>query len=143
MINFYQTKMNSMWLHDFFIEPKIISSPSFEVSFTTTADPVILRGCSIAIHFDPSETAVYWLKNGFEKSNFTGKRQIPVGGGVFRLGSKVFDVEPSSMYIIQGYYQCAVFDPRYMKEEVRSERLDVQFQGNIFIYLLNKLLLKK
>ena len=32
-------------------------------------------------------------------------------------------------YIYQGYYQCVVFAPRFMKEEVRSSKLQVQFEG--------------
>ena len=92
-----------------------------------------LIGCRIATHFNLSSTAVYWLKNGFEKTGFTIGGNIPEGGGVFQLRGKGFEVEPQRKYTIQGYYQCAVYDTRYMKEEVRSERLDVQFQGNIFI----------
>ena len=92
-----------------------------------------LIGCTIATHFNLSSTAVYWLKNGFEKTDFTISENIPEGGGVFQLRDKGFQVESQRKYAIQGYYQCAVYDTRYMKEEVRSERLDVQFQGNIFI----------
>ena len=118
----------------FFIDPKIISAPSIEAPpFATTADPVFLTECRIATHFNLSKTAVYWLKNGFEKTDFTSSGHIPEGGGVFPLRAKRFQAEPSSMHIIQGYYQCAVFDPRYMKEEVRSEKLHLQFQGNVFI----------
>ena len=117
----------------FFIEPKILSGPSAESPFNTTEDEVFLIGCRIATHFNLSSTAVYWLKNGFEKTGFTRSGNIPEGGGVFQLRSNGFEVDPTSKYTIQGYYQCAVFDPLYMKEEVRSKRLDVQFQGNIFI----------
>ena len=117
-----------------FVEPKFISAPSAERPFTTTEDPVFLIGCRIATHFNLSTATVYWLKTGLDKTDFSSSGDIPEGGDVFQLRSKGFEVESTSMYTIQGYYQCAVFDPRYMKEEVTSERLDVQFQGNIFIY---------
>ena len=118
---------------NFFIEPKIISAPSACKPFTTTKDEVFLSGCRIATHFNLSSTTVYWLENGLEKTGFTSSGNIPEGGSVFQLTGKDFEVEPQMKFTIQGYYQCAVFDTRYMKEEVRSERLDVQFHGNIFI----------
>ena len=117
----------------YFIEPKIISQPSFEAPFSTTNDPVNLIGCSIASHFNLSETEVYWLKNGYEKIHLNITGVIPKGGGVIKVTNNSFKVDEK--YAIQGYYQCAVFNTRYMKEEVRSEKLHLQFHGNAFISL--------
>ena len=129
------TKLNNWNLphisNNFFIEPKIISQPSFEAPFTSTNDPVNLIGCSIASHFNLTETEVYWLKNGYEKIHLSISGKIPKGGGVVKLTNNSFKVDEK--YAVQGYYQCAVFNTRYMKEEAKSEKLHLQFQGNAFI----------
>ena len=55
---------------------------------------------------------------------------VPQGGGVVKLTNNSFNnVEK---YPIQGYYQCAVFKASYMKEEERSKKVHLQFQGNVF-----------
>ena len=131
--------MESIWLkwvpyisNNFIIEPKIISQPSFEAPFNTTKDSVNLIGCSIATHFNLSDTEVYWLKNGYEKIQLNISDRIPKGGGVVKLPNHSFI--GNEKFIIQGYYQCVVFDPNYMKEEVRSEKLHLKFQGKIFVF---------
>ena len=77
-----------------------------------------------------SGTAVYWLKNGYEKIHLNISDVIPEGGGVVKLANNSFAVDEK--YPIQGYYQCAV-NASYMKEEARSEKLHLQFQGKVFI----------
>ena len=57
---------------------------------------------------------------------------IPEGGGVVKLTDDSF--QSDEKYRIQGYYQCVVFNSSYMKEQARSEKLHLQFQGNVFIY---------
>lgn len=76
--------------------------------------------------------SVYWLKNGYEKIQLNLSDRIPKGGGVVKLPNHSFI--GNEKFIIQGYYQCVVFDPNYMKEEVRSEKLRLKFQGNIFVF---------
>ena len=116
----------------FFIEPRFVSQPSFEAPFTTTKDYVNLIGCSIATRFNISKTEVYWLKNGYEKIYTNISDKVPKGGGVVKLANISSKVDEK--YTIQGYYQCAVFNPTYMTEESRSKTLHLQFQGNIFIF---------
>ena len=125
--------MNSIYVyHTFFVEPKIISQPSFETPFNTTKDFVKLIGCNIATHFNLSGAEVYWLKNGYEKIHLNISDVIPEGGGVVKLTDDSF--KSDEKYRIQGYYQCVVFNSSYMKEQARSEKLHLQFQGNVFIY---------
>ena len=90
-------------------------------------------GCSIASHFNLSETEVYWLKNGHEKIYLNISGAVPKGEGVVKLINNSFKVDEK--YLIQGYYHCVVFNARYMRKEARSKKLHLQFQGNIFIYL--------
>ena len=56
---------------------------------------------------------------------------IPKGGGVVKLTNNYFEVNVK--YPIQGYYQCAIFKSGYMKEEARSQKVHLQFQGNVSI----------
>ena len=74
---------------------------------------------------------MYWLKNGYEKIHLNITNVIPMGGGVVKLTNNSFAGDEK--YCIQGYYQCAVFNASYMKEEARSKKLHLQFQGNVFM----------
>lgn len=60
---------------------------------------------------------------------------IPKSGGVVKLTNNNFKVNVK--YPIQGYYQCAIFNASYMKEEVRSQKVHLQFQGNVSIFVKN------
>ena len=73
------------------------------------------------------------MKNGYETIHLNISGIVPKGGGVVKLRNNNFKVEEKCA--VQGYYQCAVFNARYMKEEARSKKLHLQFQGNIFISL--------
>ena len=73
---------------------------------------------------------VYWLKNGFEKLKFR-----KIGNQADRdslLQSTTIELSATSddSYSHQGYYQCVVFARRFMKEEVLSSKLQIQFQGS-------------
>ena len=73
---------------------------------------------------------VYWLKNGFEKL-----KRRKIGNQADRdslLQSTTIELSATSndSYSHQGYYQCVVFARRFMKEEVLSSKLQVQFQGS-------------
>ena len=115
----------------FFIEPKFISQPSFGAPFTTTEDYVNLTGCIVATHFNLTKNEIYWLKNGYEKIHLNISDVIPKGGGVVKLTNNNFGVNVK--YPIQGYYQCVIFNASYMKEEARSKKVHLQFQGNVSI----------
>ena len=73
---------------------------------------------------------VYWLKNGFEKL-----KRRKTGNQADRdslLQSTTIELSATSndSYSHQGYYQCVVFARRFMKEEVLSSKLQIQFQGS-------------
>ena len=121
----------SLFFSFFFIEPKFISQPTFGAPFTTTKDYVNLTGCSVATHFNLTKNEIYWLKNGYEKIHLNISDVIPKGGGVVKLTNNNFRVNVK--YPIQGYYQCAIFNASYMKEEARSKKVHLQFQGNVSI----------
>ena len=90
--------------------------------------------CNVASHFILHDADVYWLKNGFEKLKFR-----KIGNQADRdslLQSTTLELSGTSndSYCHQGYYQCVVFARRFMKEEVLSSKLQVQFQGNFCMY---------
>lgn len=72
------------------------------------------------------------VKSGYEKIQLNISDRIPKGGGVVKLPNHSFIGNKN--FIIQGYYQCFVFDPNSMKEELRSEKLHLKFQGTIFLF---------
>ena len=90
--------------------------------------------CVIASHFLLHDADVYWLKNGFEKLKFR-----KIGNQTDRdclLQSTIIELSAASnnSYGYQGYYQCVVFSRRFMKEEVRSSKLQLQFEGKLSMY---------
>ena len=90
--------------------------------------------CNVASHFTLHDADVYWLKNGFEKLKFR-----KIGNQADRdslLQSTTIELSASSneSYSHQGYYQCAVFARSFMKEEIRSSKLQVQFQGKFYMH---------
>ena len=78
-----------------------------------------------------TKNEIYWLRNGYKKTHLNINHGIPKGGGVVKLRNNNFKVKLK--YPIQGYYQCAIFNASYMREEARSQKLHLQFQGNVFI----------
>ena len=88
--------------------------------------------CNIASHFMLHDVDVYWFKNGFEKLKFRKIQNHSVGQ---RLLQSTIELSSSSndSYSHQGYYQCVIFAQRFMEKEVRSSKLQVQFQGNFFM----------
>ena len=88
--------------------------------------------CNIASHFMLHDVEVYWFKNGFEKLKFRKIQNHSVGQ---RLLQSTIELPSSSndSYSHQGYYQCVIFAQRFMAKEVRSSKLQVQFQGNFFM----------
>lgn len=92
--------------------------------------------CKIASHFVLHNADMYWLKNGFEKLKFRRIRNEADRDSLLQLTTLELTSSSNDSYSHQGYYQCVVFAPRYMKEKekVRSLKLQVQFQGN-FLYI--------
>ena len=88
--------------------------------------------CNIASHFTLHDADMYWLKNGFKKLKLRRIRNEADGDSLLQSTTIELPVFSNDSYIRQGYYQCVVFAPRFMKEEIRSSKLQLQFQGNFF-----------
>ena len=89
--------------------------------------------CNVASHFLLHDADVYWLKNGFEKLKFRKIRNQANRDGLLQSTTVELSATSNDSYSYQGYYQCVVFARRFMKEEVRSSKLQVQFQGKFSI----------
>ena len=95
--------------------------------------------CKIASHFILHDADISWFKNGFEKLKFRRVQNEADGNSLLQSTTIELISSSNDSYSHQGYYQCIIFAPRFMKEEVRSSKLQVQFQGNflcIEIYLV-------
>ena len=116
-----------------FLGPRIVSKPYLERPVKSAKDFPVNMTCNIASHFILHDTDIYWSKNGFEKLKF--RRIQNEANGDSLLQSTTIELTSSSndSYSHQGYYQCVIFAPRFMNKEVRSSKLQVQFQGN-FLY---------
>ena len=90
--------------------------------------------CKVASHFTLHDADVYWLKNGFEKLKFRKLRNQADGDSLLQYTTIELSATSNDSYGHQGYYQCAVFAQRFMKKEVLSSKLQVQFQGIFSIH---------
>ena len=90
--------------------------------------------CGIASHFLLDDADVYWLKNGFEKLKFRKIGNQTDRDGLLQSTTIELSAASNNSYSYQGYYQCAVFARRFMKEEVRSSKLQLQFEGKLSMY---------
>ena len=115
-----------------FLEPQIVSEPYLERPVKSAKDFPVNMTCNIASHFIFHDTDIYWFKNGFKKMKFRRIRNQADGDNLLQSATIEFPVFSKDSYIHQGYYQCVIFAPRFMKEEIRSSKLQLQFQGNVF-----------
>ena len=128
----YTNSVKFIWkFHFSILVPRIISKPYLKRPVKVTKDFPVKMTCNVASHFVLHDADIYWLKNGFQKLKF--KRKI--GNQADRenlIQSTTIELSASSndSYSHQGYYQCVVFARRFMKEEVRSSKFQLQFQGN-------------
>ena len=90
--------------------------------------------CNVASHFILHDADVYWLKNGFEKLEFRKIRNQDDRDSLLQSMTIELSAASNDSYSHQGYYQCVIFAPRFMKEEVLSSKLQVQFQGNFSMH---------
>ena len=90
--------------------------------------------CNVASHFLLHDADVYWLKNGFEKLKFRKIGNQVDRDGLLQSSTIELPATSNDSYSYQGFYQCVVFAPRFMKEEVRSSKLQVQFQGKFSMF---------
>ena len=77
---------------------------------------------------------MYWLKDGNIKISkmFLSRVSIWPFGIKYTYSELKYAITNHSM---QGYYQCVVFDPKYMSKEVKSSAVTIQFQGNRFVFM--------
>ena len=115
-----------------FLEPRIVSKPCLERPVKSAKDFPVNMTCNIASHFKLHDTDIYWFKNGLKTSKLTRIRNEAHGGSLLQSTTIELPVFSNESYIHQGYYQCVVFAPRFMKEEIISSKLQLQFQGNFF-----------
>ena len=107
--------------------------------------------CNIASHFELHDADMYWFKNGFEKLKFRRIRGEAHGGSSLQSTTIELTSSSNDSYSHQGYYQCVIFARKCMKKEVRSSKLQLQFQGNFlsieiryfFIYIYIEIYLVK
>ena len=99
--------------------------PSFESPVRSNNLVSII--CFIVSHFNLSDGDVYLLKNGFEKLSIGGFEGVNPENVQF-YQTTVQNLS-SNIYSAQGFYQCVLFTPRFMKREVKSQKQQIQFHG--------------
>ena len=119
----------------FNLEPQIVSKPYLERPVKSTKDFPLYMTCKIASHFVLHDADMHWLKNGFEKLKFRRIQNKADGDSLLQSTTIELTSSLNDSYSHQGYYQCVIFAPRFMTKEVRSSKLQVQFQGNYFYVL--------
>ena len=90
--------------------------------------------CNVASHFLLHDADLFWLKNGIEKFKFRKIRSQADKDGLLQSTTIELSGSSNDSYSYQGYYQCVVFAPKFMKEEVKSSKLQVQFQGKFSMH---------
>ena len=123
----------------FAIVIKFIKEPSTANIPLRVGQQIKIHGCTLSSQVQLNPENIYWLKNGKEHistnlSETTKLGNITFNETYFRVPIKI-DYKYSELiytttnYTMQGYYQCAVYDPRYMSEEIKSTAVNIQFQG--------------
>ena len=104
-----------------------MSIPSFE-SPVKPNNLVRIR-CLIVSHFNLSDGDVYLLKNGLQKLSVGGFVQVNSENLLAQIYETTLQNLSTNIYNAQGFYQCVVFTPRFMKREVKSQKLQIKFPG--------------
>ena len=132
--------------HLFFV---FFLDPCFKFYFLTpvessTKSQVKLR-CNITSHFKPRYSDIYLLKNGFKKLHLNEDQisiaTVPLNnetsnGSLIQPYKSILQYQINDNYSAQGFYQCAVSSKMFRNHEARSQKLQLQFQGNIFPLVL-------
>ena len=106
----------------FLEEPKLLTQPRLQEPINSTGESFVITGCSFASHINLTQTDVFWIKNGITRI----RTNVTQSNGIYQLSNLIYE---ASTYQEQGYYQCAVFTEECMSKEVRSQKIEVQFQG--------------
>lgn len=140
----YQSNLLITYLIYFFLEPCF--KAYFVTPFESATKSHIKLKCNMTSHFKPNYTDIYWLKNGFKKirlnEDHTSISIVSLRNNLSLIQSynSILEIQMHRNYSVQGYYQCVIFTPMFMTQEARSQKLQLQFQGNIFPF--NRLLYK-
>ena len=104
-----------------------MSIPSFDSP--VKSNNLVRMRCLIVSHFNLSDGDVYLLKNGLEKLSVGGFVQVNSENASTQIYETTVQNLSTNIYSAQGFYQCVVFTRRFMKREVKSQKLQIQFQG--------------
>ena len=100
-------------------EVNFINRPSFLSQHKNVGDSVIIAGCQLQSIFPITNNDVYFVRNAFENINATV------------TSNKVMEnlIIDTSSFQDHGFYQCGLFASKYMTEEIRSDSINLQFEG--------------
>ena len=122
----------------FFLEPCF--KPYFLTPVKSATTSHVKLGCNITSHFKPSNSDIYLLKNGFKKIRLSEDQidiaTVPLSNNASNAilsqpHKSILQYHINGSYSAQGFYQCAIFTPMFMTQEARSQKMQLQFQGNI------------
>ena len=114
---------------------KFVKGPTTSNDQLRVGEKVNISGCSLYSPVKLNANNMYWIKDGKIKiaANVSTKvKQGEIIGGIRTFGYdyNYFELTYAvTNYTMQGYYQCVVFHPKYMSEEVKSTAVSIQFQG--------------
>ena len=128
--------MSFSGINIFAIVLKFVNGPSTANIPRRVGQQIKIRGCTLSSQVQLNPENIYWLKNGKEhistKFSTTIKivESIVQGSIASEFDYKYFElIYTTTNYTMQGYYQCAVYHPRYMSDEIKSTAVNIQFQG--------------
>ena len=113
----------SLFFYSFFyLEPRFINQPKFQLKPKTVGDKLILLGCNIQNEHLFTQDDFYFLKHGSHRINTNYNPKY----GNATMAGLLLNV---TSYRDQGYYQCAVFNKTFMENEVKSGNVTVHLEG--------------
>ena len=117
----------SLFFYSFFyLEPRFINQPDFQLKPKTVGDKLILLGCNIQNEHLFTQDDFYFLKDGSRRINTNYNPKY----GNNTMAGLLLNV---TTYRDRGYYQCAVFNKAFMENEEKSGNVTVQLEG-LFLY---------
>ena len=110
-----------------------MKGPSATNTNLRVGQQVNIVGCILHSSVTLNAENMHWLKDGKIKISkiFSSRISISSFGNKYTYSELKYAITNHSM---QGYYQCVVFDPKYISKEVKSTAVTIQFQGNRFVY---------
>ena len=97
--------------------PALSTRGSAQIGKTLT-----ISGCNVTAPFELKPEQCYYLKDGVKRMNAS----VTNSGGITTFRQLVL---PNADLSTQGYYECVVFIPNIMSQELKSKKLDIQFNS--------------